>query len=542
LAFGRIPHPPSSFTHEHDTWHESLGGRAIHGDVSKGLLNPGNSIHSVVESLATYVNSVFSDRVDVHISPVFGDYRYRPSSLGGSNADYWQVSSRILDLCEALSAGTNRVIIRRFGYNQHVYSDFSFEQAHSTYSESIILHYTYACTLFLSDSLACRDQYRVRMQLKTTLGDSLHTSSDPFELGLHTIRSQGVVPSGTITYDRISTDTPWRMSGNPWPRESGTLQFLFGAHPDLLVDRSMGNRELAIPAILRTTDEQKGFRLDRLRRFWSRHESDILSTSLYSSGDAVKRFESSSNFFESLPELPRLLSSALQLTKSLRALTEVLRGNLSWMGELARSLAEDYLFLLYGVAPAISDVHNLSRIIMRDVRAAVFSGISVRGSFSYNFDSSLSQEVGEGRLSLQTHSKVVISDQLSVLAQLLTGLGSVGLKPSLENLWDLRRYSFVADWFTNLSARFQDLDNTMLLGALAPAYYVHSYKLRYESSSEEIRLARLDPDSDPNWQIFARHVSCITPFPRSTLIDFRAPPSLSQRFVAAGALLVVLAT
>lgn len=131
---------------------------------------------------------------------------------------------------------------------------------------------------------------------------------------------------------------------------------------------------------------------------------------------------------------------------------------------------------------------------------------------------------------------------LSPLPELLIGAGGVGLKPTLANLWDLVPFSFVADWFFNLSDRYADIDSSILLHLISPSYYVHSYTVTYVPTPKEKEQAGLGIMSSVYGKRFTREISRINPIPRETMIDFRAPPSLQKRLVSAGALLAVLAT
>jgi hypothetical protein len=255
----------------------------------------------------------------------------------------------------------------------------------------------------------------------------------------------------------------------------------------------------------------------------------------------VTKLDIDSNFFESIPELASYLRIAGLGSKALLDLRSVLKGDVTRLLSLLRDISEGYLTFIYGVKPLASDIENVANLMKGEILARVRTSQVARGSFSYVFDETYTSEIGKGKLSLLTSSKVVING-LSNFADVFIGLGQIGLKPTLSNLWDLVPLSFVADWLTNLSQRYSDIDNSLLLHALSPAYFVHSYKLRYTPSREDVRLAGLSIDSDPWFQVYTRHVSRIAPIPRTTEIDFREAPSLSKRLVSAGALLCVLAT
>lgn len=258
-----------------------------------------------------------------------------------------------------------------------------------------------------------------------------------------------------------------------------------------------------------------------------------------SAGDALTGSALTSNFLESLPELPQLVSVLGPPAKATRALMSVLGGDVSKIPTLCRELASSYLAWKYGIEPLKGDVKNLQSTLS----GAAFKDLSgvgeFRGSFRYTFSKEL-HPWGDGELTLTTRSKVVING-LPHLASILLATGQGGVAPTLSNLWDLVPFSFVVDWFTGLSDRLRDIDNTILLAAVKPIYFVHSYTVEYSPSATELLMGGFSIRSNPRYRYYVREISRYIPMPRDGHIDFRAGVFGKSQMMSAGALLLVTA-
>lgn len=120
-------------------------------------------------------------------------------------------------------------------------------------------------------------------------------------------------------------------------------------------------------------------------------------------------------------------------------------------------------FLLYkfGICTTLSDartfVKGISKVIEAIVDADYFKPVHVRGTFKLAIpDGELYRYTG---LSAVSHCHGVLRwTQNSFMAALMP-TKAIGLYPSLVNLWDLARWSFIIDWYTNIDDRLAIVDS-----------------------------------------------------------------------------------
>jgi hypothetical protein len=383
----------------------------------------------------------------------------------------------------------------------HVIYDFGWRQTRERAVTITKFWYTFDTRAFHDGILIYHQKYRVFASVYTRLGYPEEILLTEFSLGDHTLDSDNVTSFGHIHYQEVESELFVSLD-SPAPLGSGHLDFEMDDIPDLLISRVKGCGFGQVDLVrLPSSDKAVTYFLPRIQRFAAKYQYDIHATSLFSSGDAVSKLDIDSNFFETIPEMASYLHLASSGINAVIDVKAVLKGDLSGLLRLCRDAAEGYLTFIYGVKPLVSDVENLASIMRSEIIMRSKEKYRVaRGSFSHTFDAVYASEIGEGKLSLLSSSKVVING-LSALADVFVGLGQVGFKPTLKNAWDLVPFSFVADWFVNFSDRYSDIDNTLLLHVLQPTYFVHSYKLRYTPSREEVRQLGLDFDSDPWFQV-----------------------------------------
>lgn len=547
----------TSFKKEHRVDHLTLGGHAFGEDFSKPLKWPwDHPFHPVFTKIEGTTLNRHYDQVSVFIHPTFGDYRFRGSNVFGTLDNSMGSAFNIWDLLRRASSGAefrcnvtqyNECVIRNFKFADESY-EVDYEVSGLFPRRIVTFEYELEVNVRMNDpakTLLLRDTYNVTGFFETMLRYP-NSTSVPLVVGSYTIPPYVVSSSGWISYHLKQTETLTKIVDlKAWERGHGSLTTSSSNYADLMWDRTDGSRlnvRSDVPVELPTRANQMVHRwMGRLQQFTNDFSRDIRSTSLYSSADAITQLDIDSNFFESVPQLPALLSVVGLGMKTWSDLRKFLRGDFSVLSSLCHDISAAVLAYQYGVVPAKSDVENLASLIRKDLNGAIGKLQVVRGSFDYTFDREYASYVGEGSLTLKTRSKIVLNG-LSPLPELLIGAGSVGFKPTLANLWDLVPFSFVADWFFNLSDRYADIDSAVLLHLVGPSYYVHSYKVVYTPSLDELTWAGLGIQSQIRAARFIRDVSRITPVPRETKIDFRAPPSLQKRLVSIGALLGVLAT
>ena len=134
--------------------------------------------------------------------------------------------------------------------------------------------------------------------------------------------------------------------------------------------------------------------------------------------------------------------------------------------------------------------------------------------------------MNDGTLKLVTRSKIrFISDPSTLWGQMLMA-NSVGLLPTLSRIWNLLPFSFVVDWFTNMSKRLHLVDDQVLWLALRVVFCTHSYQVTYYPSDERLLEFNLKnaPGGEPfGVSTYIREFTRITPRLVDSPIDFLRP-------------------
>jgi len=270
---------------------------------------------------------------------------------------------------------------------------------------------------------------------------------------------------------------------------------------------------------------------------------DIRVACALSANDCLSRFKANFNSLESVPELPGMLKSITDVKKIGKVFSLFTSGSpLAWLG-LIDLLAEGYLLYKYGVKPLVSDVEEAREIATRYANQIDFwsKGLPRRlnGVFKYEIPDAVPGIPGTVVVDVRT-TMALRSSPAGVLAYIFA-MDEVGLLPTLSRLWDLVPFSFVVDWFTGLSARFEDIDASAKRFALELDYYVHTwtYKLYPDSKFLAPYAPKLGYKPMPHFRVFKREISCFHPILRQTKYDFHPSKGLKNHLLAGGSLLWV---
>lgn len=186
-------------------------------------------------------------------------------------------------------------------------------------------------------------------------------------------------------------------------------------------------------------------------------------TDKYVFGDLCRRCANDAQVFdinniETLSELPFIvheLKNTFQLLKGKKTLKTASRLYLSWK---------------YGVRLTVSDVLEMVGAVPRYLHSTSKQYRWTRARESVT--STAIGSIGSVRRDIY-HYKVYYDPIDTKLMSLVNQLWSVGLFPSLQNSWDLIPYSFVVDWFADVSEKLDAYDaatywsTVRVLGALS---------------------------------------------------------------------------
>jgi hypothetical protein len=275
------------------------------------------------------------------------------------------------------------------------------------------------------------------------------------------------------------------------------------------------------------------------------NQGSIIASAFQSTSNALEVLEGglNTNLIEQLSQLSDIADYLPRLHQALAIVRTLKRGDLpKTIGQTIDLVAELRLKFAFQYAP---DFDFLTTELPRigTVAGQLFrQGTDVvvaRGVFRYDFQPG---EFGREFSSLETRTKVVAKrDNDSVLAKVL-GIDALGLLPSGANAWDLVPLSFVLDWFVDIRSRIRDLEAAVVMVALGPSYYCHSFRVVSPISDQEMELMRVRSQSlrdfglrSPELVWYTRHISRQVPPPRLGKYDFRMPSRLPS-WATAGAL------
>lgn len=325
----------------------------------------------------------------------------------------------------------------------------------------------------------------------------------------------------------------------------------------LLITNSDGNRAVGTLLTSQTYASPRGDDAEVVNRIvdfgakcsFHRHVSDnqgsIIASAFQSTSSALEVLEDglNTNLIEQLSQLSGIADYLPRLHQALAIVRTLKSGDLpSTIGEIVDLVAELRLRYAFQYAPDFdfltTELPRVGKVAGQLFRQGT-DVVVARGVFRYDFSPG---EFGREVCSLETRTKVVAKrDNDSVLAKVL-GIDALGLLPSAANAWDLVPLSFVLDWFVDIRSRIRDLEAALLMVALGPSYYCHSFRVVSPISDQEMGLMRVRSQSirdvgfrRPELVWYTRHISRQVPPPRLGKYDFRMPDRLPS-WATAGAL------
>jgi hypothetical protein len=137
-----------------------------------------------------------------------------------------------------------------------------------------------------------------------------------------------------------------------------------------------------------------------------------------------------------------------------------------------KSLANDYLTVNYGLLPTISDIEGIVGAFKKLKPYMDKNGFK---TYSAGYSDSLVKD--NISYSIEQHIKLAISDNDSGIIELMNKLESLGVYPTLVNIWDLVPYSFVIDWLVDVGGFLERIDTCLRLMRFDIKYVTSSHKM-----------------------------------------------------------------
>jgi hypothetical protein len=203
------------------------------------------------------------------------------------------------------------------------------------------------------------------------------------------------------------------------------------------------------------------------RHFWlSVERKELYRSSVYAFHDALEDYLGilDNNYVEVLSELKDLPDLIPDVKALLEAIRDFKALNVAGLLRFGDFIAENHLRYAFGIRPTISVISELnsleSRLLDYYSRGIGENESVLYGQFTYPF----LLEESRPWLNSVVHTTCICSVTAPESPFLLALFKLYGLRiaPSSQNVWEAIPFSFVVDWFTNMSQRLKHVDLTFL--------------------------------------------------------------------------------
>jgi hypothetical protein len=253
---------------------------------------------------------------------------------------------------------------------------------------------------------------------------------------------------------------------------------------------------------------------------------DIIPSSFLSSADALnKHLEAlTANHVQTLSQLDGILGLLPDLASLPSLVKKIADGNVSAIKDLIDYISDAILRYRFAQKP---NARNVEEILGTDIqgfldRLGRSTSSTIYGSFNWEFPDE-QNFMEDGKLVLETRSKVRVTADASTLVESCLMANAVGLLPTLSRVWESLPFTFVVDWFIAMNKRLKLLDTQLAYMAFRTDWCLHSYKVVYYPSSEALsayHLESYDPKEPFGISAYYRHKSVFMPRLRNSRYDF----------------------
>lgn len=242
--------------------------------------------------------------------------------------------------------------------------------------------------------------------------------------------------------------------------------------------------------------------------------SDCFPANFLSSKKAIdEHFERmKSNHIEAIAEIGDLFR-LVDVAKALANLRKFNFRNVSTLRRLLDLVTDAKLTYSLGVAPSISDAKDIAlranQFLSKYSSPDIFGENTIYGKFNLIIPDDLT--TGFSGVRLEARSKIRCSVLPDSYLTAVLPVRSLGLLPSLSNLWDLLPFSFVVDWFTHNGDNLDDIDSSAIMLALEINISVHSIAICYDFNSDDekdflFHISSDGPTKTAGYKTYCRYV------------------------------------
>jgi hypothetical protein len=261
--------------------------------------------------------------------------------------------------------------------------------------------------------------------------------------------------------------------------------------------------------------------------------SDLVPSCSFSTVDAFNNAlgGSGTDIFQTMYKMPSIGSQLPKLKEAIELLGHLVHRDLglSTLREIldlststilsANFVWRPYMTFVQDFVPEMIDVFN--RIRDSSSRTVVVG----RGSFSFQ----IHNEFGRKDVTLLTRTKLVMDMSSSGLMAAIAGVNSLGVLPSVSNIWDTLPFTFVVNWFTGVTQSMRRAESLVELMTI-PAYFVHSFTLTSPLTDVELDILAASSSSPAatSLKLYFRDISLYCPVPTDSRLGFGVPSKMPQ--------------
>jgi len=218
--------------------------------------------------------------------------------------------------------------------------------------------------------------------------------------------------------------------------------------------------------------------------------SDCYSLSFHSSRDGIDEFLGTmeSNHLEALAEAGSVfgLVDTVRLIKLAKKTKQLKR--LGMFLTLLDVLTDAKLIYSFAIAPSMSDAIDVSErsnaFIRKWIHGEVFAVNTIYGKASFDIPDELAGNYPGMHLTVR--SKVRLGVEPDSFLSAVLPVRSLGILPSLSNLWDIVPFSFMIDWFTHVGSLVDDIETSAMFTAFKVCTSLHSVRVDYPFEQETL--------------------------------------------------------
>jgi len=274
---------------------------------------------------------------------------------------------------------------------------------------------------------------------------------------------------------------------------------------------------------------------DRLLGGFDANLESLRPASFYSASKGLddKLTVLESNNVENLAQLSGIIELLPDLGKIPSLVAKATRRDPSVIIDLIDYVTATVLKVRFAQVPTTKDALEIART---DIKRELSELLQTKyytcyGLFQYVF-SDEDNWVGPGDLVFSARSKVRLHVDISTFLGTLLSINGLGLLPTLERSWAVVPFSFVVDWFTNMSERLGAVDDQLKWLVFGCDWCVHSYRVVYFPTDDELVAYGLatSPGGAPfGLTVYKREFSLMLPRLSDSKFDFltrQRPPNM----------------